>query len=169
MRGYFGIGVYHSKHEVNIGSLMRSAYCFGASFVFTVGRRYTPRASDTTKTILHLPCYHYDTLDSMLNHIPVGCRVVGVELAEGAWEVGRYSHPDRAIYLLGAEDHGIPPRELARCHDVIVIPGASRCLNVAAAGSIVLFDRTNYMRNRPVMTREIKNRMEVGTNNSHAA
>lgn len=154
MKGYFGIGVYHSKHEVNIGTLMRSATCFGASFVFTIGRRYQPRSSDTTGTIHNLPCYNYLTIDDLLDHLPLGCRIVGVELAEGAREVGRYSHPHRAIYLLGAEDHGIPPRELARCHDVIVIPGASRCLNVASAGSIVMFDRINDFRSRPSVARK---------------
>lgn len=151
--GYFGIGVYHSKHEVNVGTLMRSAFCFGASFVFTIGRRYQQRASDTTKTIHSVPCYHYDTIDSLLKNSPIGCRVIGVELTDGAREVGRYCHPHRAIYLLGAEDHGIPPKELVRCHEVIQIPGASQCLNVASAGSIVMFDRANYMRNRPSAVR----------------
>jgi len=149
VRGYFGIGVFHAKKEVNIGTLMRSAYCFGASFVFTVGRRYRPQAGDTVGCIRSVPCYHYDNMDSLVNHVPIGCRIVGVELAEGARELGRYAHLDRCVYLLGAEDHGIPAKELALCHEIIVIPGTSQCLNVAAAGSIVMFDRQRHFSTRP--------------------
>jgi hypothetical protein len=35
VRGYFGIGIYHGKTEENIGTLWRSAYAYGADFVFT--------------------------------------------------------------------------------------------------------------------------------------
>ncbi len=147
-RGYFGVGVYHAKSKVNIGTLMRSAYCFGASFVFTIGRRYKTQASDTVKCIEKIPCFHFADIESLRNNVPIGCRIVGVELADGAHEVGNYCHPDTCVYLLGAEDHGIPPNELKQCHDVIVVPGASQCLNVASAGSIVLFDRMNHFKNR---------------------
>jgi len=142
-RGFFGIGVYHIKSEANLGTLFRSAQCFGADFIYTIGRRYKEQASDTMKSRLHMPLYHYNTLEDMRDHLPHGCRIVGVELDDRAWKVGHYVHPERCVYLLGAEDHGIPPKQLEMCHDIIQIPGASRCLNVSAAGSIVLFDRVN--------------------------
>lgn len=51
-------------------------------------------------------------------------------------------HPLRALYLLGAEDHGLPPEVLARCHEVVQVPSPSPySLNVAVAGSLVLYDR----------------------------
>lgn len=147
-RGYYGVGIFHAKTEFNIGTLMRSAQCFGANFVFTVGRRYSRQASDTMDASSQIPCYHYRDMDDMKSHLPLGCRIVGVELAEGAREVGQYVHPNQCVYLLGAEDHGIPSRELSICHDVVVIPGTSRCLNVASAGSIVIFDRHRYFSTR---------------------
>lgn len=143
---YFGIGVYHPKTEVNIGTLMRSAYSFGASYVYTIGRRYRRQASDTVKCQNQIPLYHYQTLDELLKNMPVGCRLIGVELAEAARQVGQYAHPQQCVYLLGAEDYGIPPKDLRRCHEVIQIPHATHCLNVAVAGSIVLFDRKNYLK-----------------------
>lgn len=153
MRGYFGIGIYHAKKEVNVGTLMRSAFCFGASFVFTIGRRYRPQASDTVSTISTVPCYHYDNFDQFKSHQPLGCRIVGVEIADKARPVGEYCHPDQAVYLLGAEDYGIPPRDMARCHDVVVIPDTSHCLNVSVAGSIVMYDRGRHFRTRPIPPR----------------
>ena len=52
-----------------------------------------------------------------------------------------FAHPRRCVYVLGAEDHGLSPAQRAACHRLIVVPGAAHCLNVATAGSIVLYDR----------------------------
>lgn len=139
--GYFGVGVYHPKYGVNIGTLMRSASAFGANFIYTVGRRYKRQASDTVAASNHIPCYHYLTLDDLLANLPVGCRLVGIELAGGSLPLNKYKHPQQVCYLLGAEDHGLPPEVMARCHELIEIPGADACLNVATAGSIVMYDR----------------------------
>lgn len=35
-KGFFGIGVYQIKRSENIGTLWRSAYILGASFIFTI-------------------------------------------------------------------------------------------------------------------------------------
>ena len=51
-----------------------------------------------------------------------------------------YKYPEHAIYLLGAKDSGLLQDILGRCDDIIQIP-ASISLNVAVAGSIVLYDR----------------------------
>jgi tRNA G18 (ribose-2'-O)-methylase SpoU len=140
-RGYFGIGVYHPKHAENIGTLMRSAYAFGANFAFTIGRRYSRQASDTPNAGLHLPLYHYMTLEDLIDHLPIGCPLIGVELHERASLLNRFVHPERACYLLGAEDHGIPQAILDQCHYAVEIPHAAQCLNVSTAGSIVMYDR----------------------------
>ena len=44
-RGYVGIGVYDSKDETNIGTLVRTAHAMGGTFVFTVGQRYESQPS----------------------------------------------------------------------------------------------------------------------------
>jgi tRNA G18 (ribose-2'-O)-methylase SpoU len=53
-----------------------------------------------------------------------------------------FEHPDRVVYLLGAEDSGLPKRVLAHCHAVVSIPAVRRAsYNVAQAGTIVMYDR----------------------------
>ena len=141
MRGYCGVGIYRTKNEINVGTLWRSAHSFGADFIFTVGRRYKQQASDTTKAWRHVPLFHFADYDDLLAHLPHDCRIVGVELSPRAAPVTGYTHPLRACYLLGAEDTGLPPPVLQRVHDLIEIPGLLHCLNVATAGSIVLYDR----------------------------
>lgn len=138
-RGYFGIGVMLPKNEMNMGTLIRSAHSFGAAFVFTVGRRYKRQPSDTTNGTLHMPAYHYLDTDDLWAHIPHDCVPVGIEVC-GAVELPAFNHPRSALYILGPEDGSIPERMLSRCAVTLKIPGRW-CLNVATAGSIVMYDR----------------------------
>lgn len=141
-RGFFGIVVYHPKHETNIGTLWRSAWLYEAAFVGTIGRRYQKQATDTPGTANHVPLVHYRDLDDLIEHLPFSCPLVGVELAEGAASLPNFLHPLRAVYLLGAEDHGLPSRVIERCHRLVQIPSSRECsMNVSAAGSIVMYDR----------------------------
>jgi tRNA G18 (ribose-2'-O)-methylase SpoU len=140
MRGFFEIGVYAPKSDMNIGTLWRSAYQLGASGIFTIGRRYKRQPSDTVNACLHVPLRNFATWDDFEKSLPYGAPLVAVEM--GGRNLAGYGHPARAIYLLGAEDHGLPPRILARCHSVVSIESErAPSFNVAVAGSIVMWDR----------------------------
>lgn len=141
MRGYYGIGVYHPKTEENIGTLWRSAFLWGADFIFTVGARYRKQPSDTPDTSKHIPLYNYSDFEDLKKHMPDRSELVCVELAEKAQPLNRTHHPERAVYLLGAEDYGIPS-EYLRGHQTVVIPTDKQwSMNVAVAGSIIMYDR----------------------------
>jgi tRNA G18 (ribose-2'-O)-methylase SpoU len=140
MRGYFGIGIEHVKSEVNVGTLFRSAMILGADFAFTIGRRYPKQSSDTLKSWRHVPFIEYADFDDFYSHLPLECRLVGVEIVPEAKPLAQFTHPERAVYLLGAEDHGLSKRALAKAHFKVVLPGAY-CLNVSTAGAIVMYDR----------------------------
>jgi tRNA G18 (ribose-2'-O)-methylase SpoU len=139
-RGYFGIGICHCKSRCNVGTLWRSAALLGASFIFTVGRRYRAQSSDTLKTPRHIPLFHHETLQQLKESLPWSAPLVGVELDERAEMVTEFRHPERAVYLLGAEDHGLTREERDACHALIQLPGEFS-MNVSVAGSIVMFDR----------------------------
>lgn len=139
-RGYFGIGVWHPKTGVNIGTLLRSSDIFGAAFVFTIGRRYQRQASDTAKSWRHVPLWHFESMPELVRTCPYSCPIVGVELVDGAAPIESFCHPERALYLLGAEDSGLPPDMLRQCHSVVRLPG-ERSMNVASAGTVVMYDR----------------------------
>lgn len=139
-RGFYGIGIVGSKTPLNVGTLWRSAGNMGASYIFTAGRRYPQQASDTIKAWKHIPLFEFDSYEEMFEAIPKGCIPVAVEQSETSRPLSSYCHPERACYILGAEDTGIPPTILNKCRDVVEIP-SDRCLNVAVAGSIVMYDR----------------------------
>lgn len=142
MKGYYGVAVYRPRHEDNVGTLWRSAKTYDAAFLATVGRRYEPQSSDTCKAPLSVPLHHYADLDDLIAHLPHGCPLVGVELDDRSVSLARFRHPMRALYLLGAEDNGLPPTVLERCHHVVQIPTPQPwSLNVAVAGSMVMAHR----------------------------
>ena len=142
-RGYHGIAVYRPKTEVNVGSLWRSASLYGAAFLATVGHRYPRRqASDTMHSANQIPLHHYADIDDLIGHLPLGCPLIGIELDPRAVSLDRFTHPPRGLYLLGAEDDGLPPHVADRCHYLVQIPCVLPwSMNVACAGSVVLAHR----------------------------
>lgn len=146
VQGYYAIGVYNAKTEHNIGTLWRSAYIMGAAYIFTVGKRYKKQTSDVVKTWARIPYFHYDTIEDLLENIPYDCRLIGIELTDEAQWLHDFDHPQRAIYLLGSEDQGLPETVLKRCQALIKLPGNSS-LNVAVTGSILCYDRAAKMGN----------------------
>lgn len=138
--GFFGIGILNNVDEINIGTLWRSAYIMGASFIFTVDKRYKKQSSDVTNAWQKIPLYHYDTMDDLLANLPYDTRLVGVELDETSINIVEYQHPHRCVYLLGNEQTGLTAEAIEKCHELIQLPG-DYSLNVSVAGSIVLYDR----------------------------
>ena len=140
--GYFGIGIFRPKYEVNVGSLMRAALLYGAAFVFTVETRYGKQPTDTTNTRAYIPLFHFDTVDALIAHVPYGSKLVGAELGLKTRSLPTYTHPQRAVYLFGAEDEGIPEYVLDRCDHVVHIPTVEPwSMNVSNAGAIFMYDR----------------------------
>jgi tRNA G18 (ribose-2'-O)-methylase SpoU len=139
-RGYFGIGIENTKTKANIGTLWRSAFGLGAAFIFVIGNRYKKQASDTVKAMRHIPMYHYDTFEQFYENMPKDCQLIGVELHKRSRELSGYCHPERAIYLLGAEDNGLSDKAIVNCHSMVQFD-SKQCLNVSVAGSIVMYDR----------------------------
>ena len=141
-RGFWGVGVYHPKTSENVGTLWRAAHLYGASFIFTIGPRYRRQASDTTKALLSLPLHNYPTWQAFQDARPMAAPLVGVELADRAIPLRHFGHPLRAVYLLGAEDHGLPADVMADCQHIVQVEALQPwSMNVAMAGSLIAYDR----------------------------
>ena len=114
----------------------------GAGLLFTVGRRYEPsrQLGDTVKAYRHIPLLHFETWDQYREHAPFAWVPIGIEIDRAAILLPEFHHPSEAVYILGAEDHGLTNEAVALCKTLIVIP-SRYCLNVAVAGSIVMYDR----------------------------
>ncbi len=140
MRGYFGIGAEGISKPMNLGNLIRSAHAFGASFVFLVDAHYTigEAPSDTSHAEQQLPLYRFDAVEHVI--LPKGCALIGVELLDEATLLPSFRHPLNAAYVFGPERSSLSAAMVARCDHVVRIP-TRFCINLAAAGAIVMYDR----------------------------
>lgn len=141
-QGFFGIGIQNGKTPENLGVLWRSAQNMGASFIFTIGNRYQKQACDTHKAVGAMPYFHYETFDDFYEHLPKGAMLVGVELNDKAVPLETFEHPRRCVYLLGAEDHGLSNKAQEKSHHLVKF-SSRLSLNVAVAGSIIMYDRNS--------------------------
>lgn len=143
IRGFYGIGVYNPKRECNFNTIYRTAFNMGADFVFQLCTRYKNTAADTCKSFRHIPCWYFDDIDQLIHSQPKESILIGVEQYYKSVKLNNhYLHPERAIYLLGSEDVGLPYTLLDKCHHVIEIPSVTKeSMNVATAGGIIMYHR----------------------------
>src|SRR6201999_428839 len=144
MRGYFGVGVDGISKPMNLGNLVRISHAFDASFFFSIAPRLklSDANSDTSRAQGALPFYAFDKPEEF--RLPVGCRLVGVEITDDAVELPRFRHPSCAAYVFGAERFSLSPQMLSLCEFVVKIP-TRFSINVGMAGAIVLYDRLLQM------------------------
>ena len=138
MKGYFGIGVEGISKAMNVGTLFRTAHAFGASFVFTVRAQYKGSHSDTSDTPRSVPTYHFAGLEDF--RLPLGCRLVGIEITDDAIDLPSFRHPRQAAYILGAEREGLSADLQSRCDYVVKIP-TRFSVNLGVAGALIMYDR----------------------------
>lgn len=138
---FFGIGIQNGKTPENLGVLWRTAQNLGASFIFTIGNRYANQACDTKNSVKSMPYFHYEDFDDFYKHLPKGARIVGVEITDKSESLEDFEHPRRCVYLLGAEDNGLTKKAIEKSHFLVEF-SSIESLNVAVAGSIVLYDRS---------------------------
>ena len=140
-RGYFGIGVEGISKPMNFGAVLRTAHAFNASFAFSIRAEFDVAAilaSDTSVAFNSLPVQLYDGVESFT--LPLGCRLIGIEITEDAIDLPSFTHPLAAAYVLGAEQDSLSPELQERCDFIVKIP-MKFCVNLAVAGAIVMYDR----------------------------
>jgi tRNA (guanosine-2'-O-)-methyltransferase len=131
------------KHGINLGTLLRTCDAVGACLA--VPRfPWVPEALARGNTLRQPSCVHwvnrpYDWLEAQRGN---GSQIVGVELADEAIRLADLpAARRRTIMVLGHEADGIPPEALDLLDLAVEIPmvGTGNSLNVAVAGSLVLY------------------------------
>ena len=95
-------------------------------------------ASDTSVAFNSLPVQLYDSVAQFT--LPVGCRLIGIEITPDAVDLPSFTHPLAAAYVLGAERDSLSPALQERCDFIVKMP-TKFCVNLAVAGAIVMYDR----------------------------
>jgi len=140
-RGYFGIGVEGISKAMNLGAILRTAHAFHASFSFTINATVDVDKilqADTSIAINNMPVHAYRDIAEFT--LPLGCRLVGVEITDDAIDLPSFTHPPAAAYVLGGERDSLSSALVDRCDFIVKIP-TRFCVNVSVAAALVIYDR----------------------------
>ena len=151
----FAVAAWNISKEHNVGSLVRTAHATGATEVLLVGEREwnleAARTADLFTTVRFL-----SGVDELRRHLRTsGWRLVAVELDPRSVNLFEASYPERPCFLLGAELGGVPPELLDEAALIVQIPqwGLVPSLNLAVAGSIVVYDHLAKLHRRGLLDR----------------
>ena len=72
--------------------------------------------------------------------MPLGCRLVGIEITDDAIELPSFRHPRQCAYILGSEREGLSPAVQSVCDYIVKIP-TRFSVNLGTAGALVMYDR----------------------------
>ena len=138
----FSVAIENWQHDMNIGSIVRTANAFQAETVHIIGRRrWNKRGAMVTDRYQHV--VHHDTIDAFLAHARAGSQpIVAVDNVPGSVEVSGFVFPERCILLFGQEGPGLTPEALAAADAVVEIRqfGSTRSINAGAAAAIVMHE-----------------------------
>ncbi|BDZ41593.1 RNA methyltransferase [Paraoerskovia sediminicola] len=140
----FHVAIENWHHDLNIGSVVRTANAFAAAAVHVVGRRrWNRRGAMVTDRYQHVR--HHDDVSALLAWAGgagggVGLPVIGVDNVPGSVPIETYDLPRECVLLLGQESSGLTPEALAACTAVLHISqfGSTRSINAGAAAGIAL-------------------------------
>lgn len=138
----FHVAIENWQHDMNIGSIVRSANAFLADTVHIIGRRrWNKRGAMVTDRYQHV--VHHDDVASFSawaegESIPI----IAVDNVEGAVPVDRADLPERCVLLFGQEGPGLTPEAIAAAsgHIEITQYGSTRSINASAAGAVIMYE-----------------------------
>ena len=137
-------------HGANLGTLLRTCDAVGACLA--VPRLpWVPEALARGNTLRRPACVHWtgrDVVSWLEAQRAAGSRVIGVELADEAVRLADLpTARRRTVAVLGHERSGIPPEAVELLDMAVEIPmiGAGASLNVAVAGSLVLYRLAGFL------------------------
>ena len=136
------LAAFNVSISSNLGVLMRSAEAAGLAEIFIVGDpRYHPGAARGVDRRVPLTWLH-DCLELIDLADARGYSLVAVQQSPASRRYDLASYPPRPLFLLGAEAAGLPKELMLAAELLVEIPmlGSIDSLNVAVAGSVVLFD-----------------------------
>jgi tRNA(Leu) C34 or U34 (ribose-2'-O)-methylase TrmL len=142
------IGLINPKSPENVAAVLRAAGNFRADAVCYTGKRYplalqrNPDMADLRRRVgRDMPLSGTDDLFELAHG---DMKIVCVELAENALALPAFHHPHEALYIFGPEDGTIDQPTIDRADAVVYIPTAG-CLNLAAAVTVLLYDRASKL------------------------
>ena len=132
------VAIENWQHDLNIGSIVRTANAFNVATVHIVGkRRWNRRGAMVTDRYVHIE--HHPTVDDLVAWTDAaGLPLIGIDNLPSAEPIETASLPEAVVLLFGQEGPGLTDAALAACsgHLSIAQFGSTRSINAAAAAAI---------------------------------
>ena len=136
----FHVAIENWAHDMNIGSVVRTANAFAAAEVHIVGRRrWNRRGAMVTDRYQHLR-HHADVVGLLAWAQEAGLPVLGIDNLPGSVPLDGYDLPRACVLLFGQESVGLSDEARAAARDVLHIAqfGSTRSINAGAAAAIAM-------------------------------
>jgi tRNA G18 (ribose-2'-O)-methylase SpoU len=136
----FAVAIENWRHDLNIGTVVRTANAFLAREVIVVGnRRWNRRGAMVTDRYQHIR--HVASAAELADYAAqAGYEIVAVDNLPGAVPLETYAVPANALFLFGQEGTGLSTaaREVATAVCSIAQFGSTRSINAGVAAGIAM-------------------------------
>jgi len=138
----FHVAIENWQHDMNIGSIVRSANAFAAAEVHIIGRRrWNRRGAMVTDRYQHVR-HHEDVATFAAWAADADIPVIAVDNVPGSVPVDQADLPERCVLLFGQEGPGLSAEALEAAQSVVEITqyGSTRSINASAAAAVVMYE-----------------------------
>ncbi|PPF78226.1 TrmH family RNA methyltransferase [Pseudoclavibacter sp. Z016] len=139
-RHAFHVAIENWQHDMNIGSIVRSANAFAADTVHIVGkRRWNKRGAMVTDRYQHV--VHHETVEAFIAWArSEGMPVLAIDNVPGCVPIETYELPERCVLLFGQEGPGVSAEAVEVSDAVLEISqfGSTRSINASAAAAVAM-------------------------------
>jgi tRNA G18 (ribose-2'-O)-methylase SpoU len=136
----FAVAIENWRHDLNIGTVVRTANAFQAREVIIVGnRRWNRRGAMVTDRYLHIR--HVASAVELAAYAhAAGYEIVAIDNLPGAVPLETFAMPARALLLFGQEGTGLTDDAKAAASAVCSIAqyGSTRSINAGVAAGIAM-------------------------------
>jgi rRNA methylases len=136
----FHVAIENWQHDMNIGSIVRSANAFAADTVHIIGRkRWNKRGAMVTDRYQHV-VHHTDVDDFVAWAHDHELPIIAIDNVPGSVPIETFAFPERCVLLFGQEGPGLTDAALAAAERVVEISqfGSTRSINASAAAAIAM-------------------------------
>jgi tRNA G18 (ribose-2'-O)-methylase SpoU len=144
-RHKFHVAIENWQHDLNIGSIVRTANAFLAAEVHIIGhKRWNRRGAMVTDRYQHIR--HHNTVDEFLAWAATGGEagaavpIIAIDNVPGCKQIETYALPSECVLLFGQEGPGLSEPAIAAAEVVLEITqfGSTRSINASAAAAIAM-------------------------------
>ena len=136
----FHVAIENWQHDMNIGSIVRSANAFAADTVHIVGRRrWNKRGAMVTDRYQHV--VHHETVEDLVAWAKTeGLPILAIDNVPGCVKIETFDFPAACVLLFGQEGPGLSPEAITAADAVIEITqfGSTRSINASAAAAVTM-------------------------------